>query len=136
MSDESVAKWNCTSGRVASGSARANMPPWLMPTRHRAAAREHVLEAHRQRAPGLFRSSLVVIGLRALEDDARLQMILQVLADARQLVARRRCRASRSTRAGPMPESCRSCGRLQRARAEQHFARAPSRVHRPRRRAR
>ncbi len=32
MSDESVAIWNCTSGVVAPAQARANMPPWLMPT--------------------------------------------------------------------------------------------------------
>ena len=32
MSDDSVAKWNWTSGRAASGMARAKMPPWLMPT--------------------------------------------------------------------------------------------------------
>ena len=31
MSDESVAMWNCTSGRVAAGSVRTKMPPWLMP---------------------------------------------------------------------------------------------------------
>ena len=32
MSDDSVARWNCTSGRASAGSVRANMPPWLMPT--------------------------------------------------------------------------------------------------------
>jgi hypothetical protein len=32
MSEERVAMWNCTSGVVASVEARANMPPWLMPT--------------------------------------------------------------------------------------------------------
>ena len=43
-------------------------------------------------------------------DGARLVVVLQVLADARAGRRRLRCRAARSRPAGPMPESCRSCG--------------------------
>ena len=50
MSDDSVAKWNCTSGRDAPGIARANMPPWLMPTAIGPRRRDDVVEAHPQLA--------------------------------------------------------------------------------------
>ena len=69
-----------------------------------------------------MRSSLVVIGLRAFEDDARLQVILQVLADAGQLVHDRDAEAAAAARAGPTPESCSSCGDCIAPAAQQDFA--------------
>ena len=50
-----------------------------------------------------------------LVDRALLQMVLQVAPDARACRARRRCRAAPSQSAGPTPESCRICGRADRA---------------------
>ena len=110
MSDDSVARWNWTSGRESDGSVRANMPPWLMPTAIGPRAGQRVARAHRHRPPPRFQRVVGRDRLRAAEDRAHLQVVLQVLAHAWRAHGRPERRASAAAAAGPTPESCRSCG--------------------------
>jgi hypothetical protein len=55
------------------------------------------------------RSSFVVMGLGAFEDKAQLQVVLQVLTHARKIAERRNAELLQQG-AGPMPDSCSSCG--------------------------
>ena len=69
-------------GAASDGSVRAKMPPWLMPTaigpvRAKAYCTPIASMRHRE-----LRMSLVVIGFVQRNDHARLQVVLQVLADA------------------------------------------------------
>ena len=70
----------------------------------------------------LARSSLVVIG-RAFVDDARLQVILQVFADAGELMHQRNVEAAQQS-CGPDAGDLEQLRRLQRAGAKQTRARA------------
>ena len=72
----------------------------------------------------------MVIGLRALVDQADLQVVLQVLADAGQLVHDRDAVRVAAARAGPMPDSCSSCGDWIAPAASSTSARAARVVHR------
>ena len=85
MSADSVATWNWMSGVAASpGSARMKQPPWLMPTASGPLRNSsHCSPSFSLAEPGV---ELVVGGdrLGALEDQPHLQVVLQVLADARQ----------------------------------------------------
>ena len=64
-----------------------------------------------------------------LVDQPELQVVLQVLADARQLVRGPRCRAPAGAPPAPMPESLEQVRRADRARGQDHLAprRAPRR---------
>ena len=121
MSDDSVAKWNCTSGRVASGIARAKMPPWLMPTAIGPRAPDDVVEPHPQLAAPRAQRVVRRDRLRAAEDDARLQMVLQVLADALERVHDRNA-VLLQQRGRPDAGQLQQLRRLQRAGGEDHFA--------------
>ena len=96
--------------------------------RHRAAAGE---QRSRAPSPACATSSEVVVGrdrLGALEDHARLQMVLQVFADAGQPCTIGMPKRRSSAR-GPMPESCSSCGDCSAPAAEDHFAPRALTVH-------
>ena len=78
---------------------------------HRPApATAHTRARSRARCTRLWKRSFRVAHAVHLEGAADLQVVLQVLADARQLVRAPRCRAAAAASPGPMPESCRICG--------------------------
>ena len=104
--------------------------------RRRSAARA-VRRASRQPMRGeLQRIAHVVVERVALSqphDGAGLVVVLQVLARPRADRQRPRCRAGAAESAGPMPESCSSCGDLQGAADRITSRSARARLLRPRR---
>ena len=72
---------------------------------------QQVLQSHRRLAEQELARWFSVTTLLHLVDHAHLQMVVQVLADARQVVHRPAMPCSLQQSApGPMPESCRICG--------------------------
>src|SRR5215471_15666516 len=94
---------------------------------HRPAACEHVIEAHPQRAPP---AREIVVGrdrLRALEDDSRLQVVLEVFADAGKIVNDANAKIfEQASRAHP--GELEQLRRLERAGAQQNLASRGRRV--------
>ena len=95
-------------GRLDSGAARANTPPAPTPIVS-GPLRNNSYSSPRHLRQRLSRSSLGVTLGGAHEDQAQLQVVLQVLTDAWQVLPKATpCDPQHA--AGPMPESCMNCG--------------------------
>ena len=116
--------WYCTSGESSSGRVLDEQPDRRRAHHQRAAARQRRTGAPAWAAAQPAVGDLVhrVGAVDAAIDDAAADVVLQILADARQIVHDRDAVAACSSAPGPMPESCSSCGELIEPPREQHLA--------------